>query len=527
MTHPSAEHHSPYSRDNVRRGILHYLTGRTLSGIASFVSIVLLARHMDLENYAGYAAITGLIMLAAALGELGIGRVISRYVPEGRIHHPGRNLASLIWQTSLLRLAAVVILTFMLYFAWPLIPRYFDAVRLTHFPWALAAYLLANVLFQHFSAVLQALMLQKLLTRVMAIQWGGRLFLILLLIHLYSSITLEQSLWIMAIPELAGAAVILQVIQRHLSHLAAARQTGSIADGSGAWPDWRAVRTLALHNYTYNLLAAPPQGYFMRMLVAALLPAPVVASYGFFMSLVERARQYLPSQLMYNLAEPVIIAGYIKDRDFGKLVQRAQLLYKINLLVMLPFLALALMHGGDIAQLLAPDKFVAYAWLLALFLMQLMIGNHMMPIQLLLNTLGASDALSKSGLISLVAMSVSIAAIMVSGHPLALVFTPLVYEVVNNLTAIFLLQKRGHEYKHPIFFLAKLTTIFVVACGAMWALYNLVGSAPWARLLAASATSTAIFLGGYVLLKILDGADTGTLRLLLPKKYFGGKPATG
>ena len=527
MTHPTVEHHNPYGRDSVRRGIFHYLTGRTLSGIASFVSIVLLARHMDIKSYAGYVALTGLMMLTAALGELGIGRVIARYVPEGRLHHPVKNLATLIWRTSLLRFAAVVVFTLGLYLAWPLVPRFFAAVRLAHFPWALAGYLLANVLFQHFSAVLQALVQQKTLTRIMAIQWGGRLFLIMLFIHLYSALTLEQALWAMAIPELAGTAAILLLIRRHLSHLEAARQASGIGDDPASWPDWRAVRTMALHNYTYNLLAAPPQGYFMRMMVAALLPAPVVASYGFFMSLVERARQYLPSQLMYNLAEPVIIAGYLKDHDFGKLVQRAQLLYKINLLVMLPFLALALIYGSDIAQLLAADKFVAYAWLLALFLMQLMIGNHMMPIQLLLNTLGASDVLSKSGLISLIAMAISFAAIMAWGRPLALVFTPLVYEVVNNLTAIFLLRKRGHEYNHPISFLAKLTAIFVVACIAMLTIYNLLGSALWARLLAASAASSAVFLTGYVLLKILDGADTGTLRLLLPKKYFGGKPATG
>ena len=526
MTQQAVEHHNPYGRDSVRRGIFHYLTGRTLSGIASFASIVLLARHMDIENYAGYAALTGLMMLTAALGELGIGRVIARYIPEGRLHHPVKNLATLIWRTSLLRFAAVVIFTLALYLAWPLVLQFFGAVRLAQFPWALACYFLANVLFQHFSAVLQALVLQKVLTRVMAIQWGGRLFLILLLIHLYSSITLEQALWVMAIPELAGAAVILLVIQRHLTHLAA-QQGDMPINASTPWPDWRAVKGMALHNYTYNLLTAPPQGYFMRMMVAALLPAPLVASYGFFMSLVERARQYLPSQLMYNLAEPVIIAGYIKDRDFRKLVQRAQLLYKVNLLVLTPILAIAFISGADISQLLAGDKFVAYAWLLGLFLVQLMIGNHMLPIQLLLNTLGESDILTRTGFISLVAMAISMALVIASRHPLGLVFAPLVYEFVNNLTAISLLQRRGHKYAHPPFFLAKLATIFVLACVAMRTVQHLLHWPPLIFLVVGSAIGLTIFLSGYLFLHLLDSTDTDTLKALLPKKRLGSTPATG
>lgn len=527
MIRRTVEHENPYGRDSVRRGIFHYLTGRTLSGIASFISIVLLARHMDIESYAGYAALTGVIMMAAALGDLGINPAIARYVPELRVSQPIERLSGFIWWTSLLRLSAVALCTAALYWIWPLIPRLFQSVRLPQFPWSLACYLVANVLFQHFSTILQALVQQKMLAQIMAIQWAGRLLLILLLIHLYFSISVRQALWVMAIPELGGAVAILVFIQRHLSRIRAAHQLTYTVMIKATPPQWRTMATLALHNYAYNLMTAPPQGYFMRMMVAALLPAPVVASYGFFTSLVERARRYLPARLIYNLAEPVIVANYIRDRDVGKLVQRAQLLYKINLLVVMPLLAIALVSGTDIARVLVADKFLAYAWLLALLLVQLVIGNHMMPIRLLVNTLGASDVLTKSGLVSLIGMTISTALIIAWRKPLALVFTPLVYAAINNLTALFLVRRNGYKYSHPTSFLTKLTLIFATACITMRIVIGSFESTPWPHLLAASATSVTVFFGGYVLLKILDIADTRTLRLLLPKRNLSKKATAG
>jgi pyruvyl transferase EpsO len=294
-SHPGA---SPYTRANVRQGILHYLLGRGMSGISGFVSIILLVRYMEVSVFAAYTTLIGLIMMVGILSSLGLERAATRYVPEGRLKHSAALLARFVWVTSAARLAIAALLTGMLGILWPFLGvSVFDRVPIGDFSWAIACYLIASTLFQYLSVVMQALVQQKVLTRILVIQWGGRLLLILALVASYSRITLDQALWIMALPEMVGVVVLALAVRRYLMKLHHHQHESPNITGA-TWPVWRDVRQMALHNHGYNLLTAPPQGYFMRMLAAAFLPVPFVAAYGFFLSLVERARPYLPMKLM-------------------------------------------------------------------------------------------------------------------------------------------------------------------------------------------------------------------------------------
>ena len=162
---------SPYSKENLRIGILHFLLGRGLAGLAGFATVILLVRYMDVQSYAGYTALTGVIVLAGIIAGLGLERAISRYIPEGRLERSVADLGRFIWQMSFIRLAAVLIICLMIYFSWHLLPQLFQDVTIKEFPLSLACFILAETLFQHFSSILQALVMQKILTRIMVIQW--------------------------------------------------------------------------------------------------------------------------------------------------------------------------------------------------------------------------------------------------------------------------------------------------------------------------------------------------------------------
>ena len=517
MPEKTADHHNPYGRDNVRRGILHYLTGRTLAGISAVATVVLLARYMDIVAYAGYTALTGLLVTATLISDLGINRAIARYVPEGRLHHSPQALARFIWKTALARLLAAFALTSLIYLGWPALLRLFAAVQIGYFPWALACYLLATVLFQHFTSVMQSLVLQKMLTRLTAIQWGGRLSLILLFVWQDSAISLNQALWVMALPELGIAFAFVWFINRHLRLLA---RLPAPAQAPGTWPNWREIKPMALHNYSYNLLGLAPQGYFMRMVVAALMPAPFVAAYGFFLSLIERARQYLPLQLMLILIEPVVIANYLKDRDFARLSQRTQLLYKTNLLILAPALVTVALYGDDISRLLTGDKFLPYVWLLGLFIVQLIIANHMLTTQLLLNAVGESDILTKTGIFSLAIMALAAFVIVAGSSFKNIVFAPLAYDAANNLFALHLLRKRGYRYTPPWNFFLKLALVSVAAYVASLLFHQAVVLPTLMQIGFTAGIATLVFAAGYFLSRILDAQDTQTLLALLPRSRF-------
>ena len=438
---------SPYSKENLRIGILHFLLGRGLAGLAGFATVILLVRYMDVQSYAGYTALTGVIVLAGIIAGLGLERAISRYIPEGRLERSVADLGRFIWQMSFIRLAAVLIICLMIYFSWHLLPQLFQDVTIKEFPLSLACFILAETLFQHFSSILQALVMQKILTRIMVIQWAGRLLLILLFVHNHAAISLEDSLWIMAIPEMLGVVGFVIVLQQMLIKLSESQspEQASHQLQTANWPNWRDVMQMSMNNYGFTLLAAPPQGYFMKMLAAAFLPTQMVAAYGFFLSIAERLRQYIPLHLLYNLIEPVMIASYLQDKNFKTLSYRSQLLYKSNLLLLIPVMALIVVAGPTIIGLLTVGKYQEYSWLLLIVIMQLTVGSHVVLLQLILNSISASRVLVNAGLWSLIVMAV--ATMLVSLIDIrALVLCPLVFSFTCNLYVLFQFKRMQLDY---------------------------------------------------------------------------------
>src|SRR5689334_2695258 len=143
---------SPYSKENVRKGILHYLLGRGMAGAAGFATVILLVRYMDVQDYAGYTALTGLIVLSGIIAGLGLDRAISRYIPEGRMHHAATDLGRFIWSMSLVRLAVALGTCLLIAVFWDRIVLVFDDVNLPRLPPSLVCFIVAETLFQHFSS---------------------------------------------------------------------------------------------------------------------------------------------------------------------------------------------------------------------------------------------------------------------------------------------------------------------------------------------------------------------------------------
>ena len=442
---------SPYSKENVRKGILYYLLGRGLAGFAGFATVILLVRFMDVQSYAGFTALTGLIALSGILAGLGLDRAISRYVPEARLERSAKELGQFIWRITLIKLLAALVVCCVFYLFWQPILRLFADVHLIHFPVALACFVVAETLFQHFSAVFQALLKQKILTHILMVQWAGRLIMIMLVIFADKTISLEKSLLVMAVPEMLGVLVFVLVLMHYLSKLNVAQQAeyqreAATISKAQNWPDWSAIAHMATHNYGFTLLAAPPQGYFMKMIAAIFLPTQMVAAYGFFISIAERARQYIPLHLLYNLIEPVMIGHYIQNRSFPVLNQRCQLLYKSNLLILIPLLAWIAAAGPFIIASLTGGKFQEYNWLLMVVVLQLTVGSHVVLLQLILNSVGASQLLVKAGFYALFGMGLFLV-VALNIHVQLLVIAPLVFSLVCNVYIIQALNREGYPYQ--------------------------------------------------------------------------------
>lgn len=507
---------SPYSQENVRKGIVHYLFGRGMSAVAGFFAIILLVRHMDVAGYAAYTAMLGVTMFAGMLASLGMERALARYIPEGMMHHSSSDLARLIWVASLIRFSVMLLLIAVLILVWPAAAGRFAGLEIApDFPLALAALLINATMFQQFSTVMQALVQQKTLTRVLVVQWAGRLILILLLISNYSEVTLNQALWLMALPDGIGMLILMGVIYHYLKSLDNA--AGHADRGHPGWPAWAQVRRLAMDNYGYNLLAALPQSSSMIILAAAFLSAPFVAAYGFYINLLDRLKQYLPLQFMLNLAEPVLIAGFMKDKDFNLLCHHGRLLYKFNLLLIMPALAWIAAIAPSFTVLITGGKYAEYAWVFPVLILQIALGSHATIIQIIINAVGKSTILTCSGLSALAAMGLSILAVMASGHLIYLVVAPLAYEIVNNLIAVFLLNKQGFHYDAQPGFHWKLAAAVIAAYLCSTFASGAI-EMPLGKVMIAGVVSVAVFGLTIVLLRTVEHRDLETLKELLKRK---------
>jgi pyruvyl transferase EpsO len=488
-----------YSLANAQKAIFHFVLGRGASALAGVVGVVLLARHMHRVDYAGYIAITSLLMLVMMLSSLGLERATARFVPEGVMHRQAKELFSFVWKLACLRLTITFIAMSIQILFWPLITNLFSHhTILPAVPWAVPLFLVATTVFSYFSGILQSLFEQKLLTRFIFIQSAGRLGMILVLLTADDFITLDQSLWVMAAPELVAA-----IATATATLLILRKRSTPDLQVNGQWPDWREVRHISVHSYGFNLLAMLPQGYFMRLLVAATLPAYATAAYGFFSTLVDRIRIYLPMQFMYSLIEPVLIASYLDKKDTRALAQKLNAIYKANVLLLLAALITVAILGEPLVNFLMKARYGEYYWMAALLLVQVTIGSHVLALQLFFNTLKATHLLNIAGLGALVVMAVAVGLSYLDPARYWLLACPILYELAMNGIALYLARKNGIAYAFPVGGYLKLGVLCLglVLSAKLW-LFQFGGS------LSTQVFVTIAMLGMFIVLSFKLGAIT-------------------
>lgn len=436
---------SPYTAANLKSGALHYLGGRIASAAATFAAVLLLARFTTVQTYAAFTALTGLAALTVVLAELGMERALGRFIPDGMLHAGRRAVLRLVVVATLARLAMALALAGLIAAGWDLVRRTLGGADLGAFPPALVCFIAATCLFQHCSVVLQSMMMQKQLTRVMMIQWSARILLIGAALLDGGSISLPRALWIMTVPELCCVAVFALVIWRRLAGAQVETETETVLQ---AWPDWRAFVRVAGHNYGYGVLAAPPQGFSMRLFAAALMPTEFVAAFGFFLTLVERARQFVPVYFLYNLMEPMLTAAFLQERDFAALNRKVQTLYKLNSLILLPAVAVLAVVGDNVVALLAGGRYVEHAWVLAVVVAQVLVGAQALLLQLVLNAAGHSALLIRGSSFALGVLAVLLACAW-TVRPELLVFADIVFTTANCAYIVLALKRAGLAYSLP------------------------------------------------------------------------------
>lgn len=435
----------PYQAKIVRRGVWQYLSSRAVQGILSFGVMLMLARYMPVLEYAAYVAATGAATLLAVLSKFGLDRVITRYLPEGRLHASIADLRRFLRNLRLLRLLNVIVLGVVLAACWPLASSWLKLSGDFSMLAAVSSFTLTHAFTSFQTINLQSLMLQKGLRNAVTASWLLRFASLLVLLGVTGAVDVRDALWVAAGTEFVGLLWMARVEAHHMQHLEA---LSSIEREHAPWPSsWPEIRRFAWHNYRALLTNLPTQGPTLRVLGAIFIPPHMLAAYGFYQTLADNLRVYLPIQLLRNLFEPVIMGKYGESQDFAKLNAQISTMLKLNLLILLPFASWFLVAGDGVIQILTAGKYVKEAWILPASALTIVATSHWVLLIIVANAVDASYRLAWGGMVgSLVALVVLSLSLPVWGVS-SLILTAFLASSSANFVVIRGIRKLGFPYK--------------------------------------------------------------------------------
>lgn len=383
--------HDPYQSAHVRRGLRQFLSGRIIQAIASVAVMLIMVRSMTIIDYAHYITATALATFLGTLSIMGLDRVLTRYVPEARLKATPARLIAFIRKMNLLRLVAIGTLIVSALIGWPyLSPLLQLPAEGLILPVLLFA--VAHAFLQFQTIVMQSLMLQDGLRNATTATWLVRIAMLLIAITSSASLPVDLALWITISSEAIGWIWMVICTTAHCNSYRASFDHSNIR--SDSWPpSFREMLLFGWHNYLMGQASFPAQARVQQLIASMLLPVSVVAAFGFFRTLSEQIRNYLPLQMMKNLAEPVMFGRYIQTKDFELLNSMASALLKINLLVIVPMSAWLIIASDPIVGFFTNGKFKELTWALGILVFSQAISSQVTILNIVSNACGTSHRL--------------------------------------------------------------------------------------------------------------------------------------
>ena len=136
------------------------------------------------------------------------------------------------------------------------------------------------------------------------------------------------------------------------------------------------VARYCLFNYLREILFTLSGAASNRLIVGKFLVPVQVASYGFAQSMGDTVNRYQPSVMLRNMLMPALIARYTKSGDHKQLNFFCNLIYKINMLLLLPGIVIIALVGNELCSLLSGGKYPDSGWILLIVLILMVVQGH-------------------------------------------------------------------------------------------------------------------------------------------------------
>ena len=500
-----------YGLTAISHSFRHFLTGKSFKIISSLAILILLARVLESKQYAVYISFQAIITLVGLIGTIGIQPVLFRYLPELRSSENNLMMYRMLWVGVLLRALIVGVLFILAIQIMPFIAGKFNLVD---WQWLMAPYFLIGIL--HFTVLTLSQSLESLLWQKEAqytLAAGSMLKLgALLLAAFFNHLDL---LTLIIIEGCSEAIMLAGLVYFGLKRW---RADDKRQQGNYIWwkENFRRVMRYGIFgclvSQTRVLYGSAPN----RLLTAHYMPTSEVAVLGLADSIIKLARRFMPTRMLIGLVRPIFMARFSSDGDFSSLVSMANLVYRVNLGVLILPIALLIVVGVPVFEWMTAGKYGLAAPLLAGFLCLMVVEGMRTLLELLVQAVEKNHIFLVSNLFQSASLLLAIPLFSTIGL-WALVVANFTGTVLANIVIVIWLRRYGYKFE-----LDKLLSLQIVLYGIVSGLLGWWCLAQWdSYILAAIVICVTYTLCNVLFMPLRKEEKDQIFRLL--KKSFGRK----
>ena len=365
---------SLYTATNTRRSLIDSVVLRVLSQVATVSSYIILVRGMPKSDFGVFNILYSFIPVLGTLASFGLEQILRRYQPEYLRQGNVAGAVSLVKFVASARFALNVVFIGVLLLAWnQLAPifhlgayrvefAYFSVLLILHFQAQILTLSLASHMLHRFSVGAVAI-----LSTIKLIGYCVMLYL--------GSFSLTHAIFADTVAYAVVFLIMREIYRRHCVPKDLTTRYRPPAD------ERKRMFRYGLFNNFNDAGALLLGGAADNLFIAAFIDPISVGIYAFYGRLNEMAINILPVRLFDNIIQPLFFS--IKPADAKwRLRQLVTFLLDINLLLLWPILAFAVVYHVEIVQLVFAGKFVEYSWLLPITLFFSTVNSIAFPVTL-------------------------------------------------------------------------------------------------------------------------------------------------
>ncbi len=476
MKNASPQKH--FGLDSIRQSLKYFLFGKASNAVLSTTILFALAALMEQAEYAAFVSWQALILLIGMISTLGIQAVMHRFLPELRTD--GNPLVYRLLTTGvslrfLLALLIMVVLIFNLPYLVSLlnIPNEDDllalflligAIRLTGLSLSQACDallwqrltqtgLVATNIFRVCAIFVVHYTVGVTLTNIVLIEFCAEALLLSLLIFGARNKWLSDST-IESIPAQESSAT---------QELLTAKQTSVSAPW---WPKNRdRVVRYGASKYLVSLSRVLCGSAPNRLLAAQFSSNREIAVFGFADSIMRLGLRFMPAMLMIGFIRPVFISRFTTGSGFSSLVKMSNLIFRINLALLVILIVGVLVLGEPVFNLLTNDKYGSAYLLVCGFLLVLVFEGLRQILELLIEVTELNKISIYSNLIQSASLIIAVPLFYFIG-----LWSIVIANIIGALLACAVCFVQLNRNNFHVFFEGRLVVLVLIEGIIIWAI---------------------------------------------------------